>query len=178
MPTFSRLHMYLEVADKNLPIVGDATDLDFLRQIQLNGFAWKLSRRSAQDSRGRPEPDAFSFSKSMDKASTQMLTRLTAGTKLNAIVTLVGHAESSFKFIVKLSNVRICEYKVSGKDGAKSGTVDEHWTFNYDTVDLQYTPELKGNERTARTKSSSHRRSAQASTASSTGGLTAYASLT
>lgn len=164
MPTFSRLHMYLEVADKSLPIVGDSTDLDFLRQIRLTGFSWKLVRQPHQESNSRPQPEVFTFTKSMDKASTQMLTRLTTGTKLNAIVTLVGYEESSFKFRVKLSNVRIFEYKVNGKDGDKSGEVDEDWGFNYDTVDLQYTPELKGSERTAKSKSSSHRRIAQAST--------------
>lgn len=187
MPTFSRLHMYLEVADSSAPITGEAADLDFLRQISLKSFNWRISRAnkerraaSSMGDRGRAVPDAFDISKSMDKASTPMLTRLTAGTKLNAIITLAAHDESNFRFTAKLSNIRIVEYKVNGKDGDKSGDIDEDWTFNYDSITVEYVPELSPGERVAKPLSSTHKRSAQDSDKGASGVqgvLSAYGAL-
>lgn len=188
MPTFSRLHMYLEVASSSAPITGEAADQDFLRQISLKSFSWRLNRgskdadktRGAGD-RGRAAPEAFEISKSMDKASTQMLSKLTAGTKLNAIITLAAHEESNFKFTAKLSNIRIVDYRVSGKDGDKSGEIDEDWTFNYDTITLEYVPEPPPGERVSKPLSSNHKRSAQDSDRGSADGksvLSAYKALT
>lgn len=181
MPSFSRLHMYLEVASSSAPITGEAADLDFLRQICLKSFNWRINR-AAKDTgggsdRGRAAPEAFEISKSMDKASTQMLSKLTAGTKLNAIITLAAHEESNFRFTAKLSNIRIVHYQISGKDGDKSGEIDEDWTFNYDSITLEYVPEPAPNERVAKPLSSNHKRSAQDSDRGSADGksvLSAY----
>lgn len=188
MPSFSRLHMYLEVASSSAPITGEAADLDFLRQISLKSFSWRINRAgkdkdgtSSGSDRGRAVPETMEISKSMDKASTQMLSKLTAGTKLNAIITLAAHEESDFRFTARLSNIRIVDYQISGKDGDKSGEIDEDWTFNYDSIKLEYVPELQANERVAKPLSSNHMRSAQDSDKGSADGksvLSAYKALT
>jgi len=207
MTAFTRLYMHLEVAGTGAPIAGEAADLDFMRKIVLSGMNWTIKRsdeetRSARgpargsaratatagtggssssaSSRVRAEPEVLEISKPMDKASTQMLTQLTAGNKLNVIVSLAGALESSFLLTITLTNARITEFKLNVKDGEKAGEVEEDWTFNYDTISFAYKTEAAPGG-TAKTLSSSHKRDAGDSTEKSSTGvekvMTAYKDL-
>ncbi|MDP9901042.1 type VI secretion system tube protein Hcp [Variovorax ginsengisoli] len=146
MSTFSRLHMQLTDADTNLPMVGESADQTYSGQIQLARIAWDMSRAAPRGlglTRGKSQPEAFSFSKVMDQASTAMLTKMRHGVRLRAVVTLDSPEDSGFKLTLTLNNARIAEYKVDINDGEKSGAISEDWTFTYDEIAVEYMPTAK-----------------------------------
>lgn len=188
MSTFARLHLYLEIAKKGEAIAGEAVDKEFEEQINLSGFRWAVKRAGKGDGAQRgagsdrvPAPEMFEISKAFDRASTTMLNMLTSETKLNAIVTLASHDESSFRCSFILNDVYLIDYKTNGKDGEKSSEFEEDWTLNYGTITLENIPELAPGEKTAKPMTSSHKRSAHAPTETSSTGektvLTAYKKL-
>ena len=147
MPTFSRLHMYL--AAGSTQVTGESPDAGYTDQIQLTGISWDISRgkdTGAGSNRGTVEPGLFEFSKSMDKASTAMLTHMKNGEELSAIVVLASHpdstdaASSDYMLVFGLTNVRIVEYKIDANDGEKSGEIKEDWSFTYSELNIRYTP--------------------------------------
>lgn len=146
MATFSRLHMQLTDASTNLRMKGEATDHDYRDQIQLSSVAWGMSRATPQGqgvTRGKSQPEEFTFRKMMDQASTSMLTKMRHGVRLNAIVILDSPDDSGFKLTLKLNNARIAEYRIDIKDGEKSGDISEDWTFTYDEIVVEYMPTAK-----------------------------------
>jgi len=141
MPNFSRLHMRLKDASTGSPLVGEATDRDYRDQIQLTNFSWDMGRKKADGgskTRGEVQPGEFEFSKTMDRASTAMLSKMRNGVRLHALVTIDSQEESSFKLTVELTDVRIIDYRVSAKDGEKSGEISEDWTFTYSKLVMEY----------------------------------------
>lgn len=195
MPTFSRLHMSLEDAKGNAKTFGEATDEEFADQILLDGFSWSMdyvkdkakegssgaSQRGGQGDvqRGRAEPGKFDIEKAMDIASTKMLTHLKMGTKLTITISLAAHPHSTFKLAIKLTGARIVDYTINGKDGDKSGDVDERWTFTYEQIEFTHQPEVGPNEK-AGVMTSTHKRSADAKDEKAAGVasvLSAYTSL-
>ena len=187
--------MSLEDAKGNAKTFGEATDEEFAGQILLDGFSWSMdyvkdkakegstvaSQRGGRGEveRGRPEPGKFDIEKAMDRASTAMLTHLKKGTKLTITISLAAHAHSTFKLVIKLTAARIVDYTINGKDGDKSGEIDERWTFTYEQIDFTHQPEVGPNEK-AGVMTSTHKRSANAKDQKSTGVasvLSAYTSL-
>lgn len=188
--------MSLEDAKGNAKTFGEATDEEFAGQILLDGFSWSMdyvvdkakegstvaSQRGGglgEVERGRPEPGKFDIEKAMDRSSTAMLTHLKKGTKLTVTISLAAHAHSTFKLAIKLTAARIIDYTIDGKDGDKSGEIDERWTFTYEQIDFTHQPEVGPNEK-AGVMTSTHKRSANVKDQKATGVasvLSAYTSL-
>jgi len=149
MPTFTRLHLYLEVANTGTQIKGDSYDQGFEDQILLTGVNWKIEQpkpKAEEEQSGAmgermPEPGVLELSKFLDKASTAMLNQFMGGAELNAQIVLASHQVSGFELNIALAGARITDYKVNVKDSEKGGDVEEDWTFTYEGIEFTYVPE-------------------------------------
>ena len=103
--------------------------------------------------------DVFKFSKTMDRASTQMLRLMASGEALKAVVTLVQSTDSPFKLVVELDNVRISSYSFEARDNEKNASIEEEWEFTYQSITLHHEHvHDTGRSRATRTLTTQHTR--------------------
>lgn len=138
--------------DKSLEIAGEAEAEGFEGQIVLDEWDWAIGRLANDDKNktggatsgnlrsGEVNPEVFSFSKSIDRATTAMLSALTSGQQLEAQITLEEQSEADFEMVVMLSKVRIIKYGLTGDVGEKSGELREQWEFNFEDLKILYKP--------------------------------------
>ncbi len=153
MSSSARLYMSLIVNKGAKQVAGDVLDPDYEQEIEIEDWEWKLTgpERSGKvdadaDADGkatslRTTASEFTFTKVMDRASTQMLSLLASGEELSAVVTLVQTSDIPFKLVAHLEKARISGYTLNAKDEEKSTSIEESWVFNYETITLEHEPE-------------------------------------
>lgn len=138
MSTLAPLFLKLENLKKNTFINGDSVyefrsadsssgARSFKDSIELISFSWDLDK----------EPGRFKFSKSIDCASTAMLSAAMARDGLKAEIFLLEDSDdSAFEIKITLLDVNIVSYDLTGASLEKN--IKEDWTFTYSSIDFSY----------------------------------------
>ena len=130
-------------------IKGDAVATGFTDQIEIDNWDWGVARKASDSMKGsydtgtenQVEPSVFTFSKSMDRASMPMLASAAAADLLQAVITLKDSSmDNDFQLVITMTKVGICDYDMNAQNEAKSGSVEEKWTFDYETISFNYVP--------------------------------------
>jgi len=143
-------------ASKDKPFLGEATDAEYLDQIEITSWNWDVkqtsetSKKSTAGAAGVPSPNAvepslLKFSKTMCRATSGMLTAMREGELLKAVFALEEDSDADFLLRITLDRVRILEYDLS-VNGAE---VSEDWQLNYETIRFDYRPNAREGELTA-----------------------------
>ncbi|QHJ00985.1 hypothetical protein GT347_25140 [Xylophilus rhododendri] len=111
--------------------------------IEIDDWNWKLDPSSNKDDPEAIRPSVLSFTKTMDRSTTAMLSAMRNGTELSASIQMEDASLRLFDLRVRLDKVRILSYEMSTQISEKRLAVDETWTFDYDTLLLEYQPDLK-----------------------------------
>ena len=85
-------------------------------------------------------PSIFEFSKLLDTSTTNLLAAMHKGELLEAEITLQEMSRDAFELKLFLSEVRVIDYTMSGKNDKSSGEVTETWEFNYSTIRFEFKP--------------------------------------
>lgn len=128
-------------------IKGGAEDEEFKGQIELAAWNWALGKADSET--GGVEPSVFSFSKTMDRASTSLLGAMASGEELAVVVSLEEASDSEFELVLTLSKVRVIDYTMSATNDTASGRVTEEWVFNYNAIRFDYKPTPQEGKMTA-----------------------------
>jgi type VI protein secretion system component Hcp len=135
MSTLAPLFLKLQNLKKNVAINGDSVyefrsssgARSFKDSIELISFSWDLDK----------EPGSFKFSKSIDCASTAMLSAAMARDSLKAEIFLLEDSDdSAFEIKITLLDVNIVSYDLTGASLEKN--IKEDWTFTYSSIDFSY----------------------------------------
>lgn len=147
-----------------LLMLGEASDLEYIEQIELESWDWNVKRNTKSERSAKPaEPDVFSFSKQMDKSTTQMLNKMKTGEKLSATLTMVEGSDLPFKLVIQLKDIRVIDYSLTAKDEEKSAEITEDWEFHYGEITFEHSPDAdKRTKQRVMTLTSTLKRSADA----------------
>ena len=85
-------------------------------------------------------PSIFEFSKLLDTSTTNLLAAMYKGELLEAEITLQEMSRDAFELKLFLSEVRVIDYAMNGKNEKSSGEVTETWAFNYTTIRFEFKP--------------------------------------
>jgi type VI protein secretion system component Hcp len=151
-------HHYLKLTAKSGSAVeGEATKPGFEKQIEITDWNWTVqykakledesgAARGLAASRDRIEPGILSLSKPPDRSSVRLLKAMHEGeiftsAEFTLFEELQGQREQTggaFHLVVKLTEVSVLKYELSGSTSEKEVTTDESWDFDYKTVEFKY----------------------------------------
>jgi type VI protein secretion system component Hcp len=136
--------LFMLLSDPSGPIKGESRVVGREDWIELNDWNWELEPARNKDDAKAVRPSVLSFTKIMDRATTAMLTAMRKGTVLSASIRMEEDASlDMFDLNVQLDKVRVLSYDVSTQPGDTRLEVVETWTFDYDSLSLQYKPDAK-----------------------------------
>jgi type VI protein secretion system component Hcp len=119
-------------------IRGESRVADKRDWIDIDDWSWKLDPSANKDDPEAIRPSVLSFTKTMDRATTAMLTAMAKGTVMTAAIQLDDASRSMFDLSLRFDKVRLVDYEVSTEIGDKSQSVQETWTFDYASVLFEY----------------------------------------
>ena len=142
-------------ASSDKPFLGEATDAEYLDQIEISGWNWDVTQKSESSKKlttgvnvpgpNTVVPSVLRFSKSMCRATSGMLGAMRDGELLKAVFALEEDSDADFLLRVTLDRVRILDYDL-GVEGPK---ISESWKLNYETIRFDYRPNPREGELTA-----------------------------
>jgi type VI secretion system Hcp family effector len=137
----AKLFMKLTGSSSGL-IKGEAKVANFKDQIELTDWKWSIARKG-KDAQKAAEPSTFGFSKYMDRATTAMLGSMRNGEPMTAVIGMEEASREHFRLIITLEGVMIIGYDFATQINDSGGSIEESWSFDYDTVRFDYRSQAK-----------------------------------
>ena len=132
-------------------ILGEVSDSSYEGQIQLHSLDWDAGREAAEgEGSAKGEGVAVSSTspsmrlsqvtvrKLTDLSTCALLSALTEGKKLNAVITVAEPYDQGFKLKIKLTGVQVRSYELSIDGDNKGGYADEIWGLAYQQIRFEY----------------------------------------
>jgi len=149
-------------------IDGESEAEGFERQIEIDDWTWSVATETVKKDKGtaprprtndanlvgdrfqpidqeetRTVPSVFSFSKRMDRSSTALMSAMTSGELLFAVISMEESSQAEFEVEIQLNRVRVIDCKIDGKNDKASGDIDEKWVFEYSDIAFDYLPSVQ-----------------------------------
>lgn len=135
--------MFIKIAD----IEGESTDNKHAKEIDVLAWSWGASQSGSfhgggGGGAGKASFQDISFTKYIDKASTNLLKSVASGQHIkDAILTVrkAGGDNPVEYLIITMTGVMVSSYSTGGSGGEERLT--ENVTLNFAKVEMQYTPQ-------------------------------------
>lgn len=156
---------YLKLEREDFPIDGESEGLEHEGQIDVKGWDWDVSDKSAAPTasknlaNGRAaagqtkasadgtaevgiDPSLFTFTKPVDSATTALMKAMDRGDVLKRatfeLVEEMVEVKNPFRLLVVLEKVTVVSYKLGGRAAEHRVDLDETWGLNYTTISFNY----------------------------------------
>ena len=156
---------YLKIEGKDSPINGESEGLGHEGQIDVKGWDWDVSDKSADPTASENlasggaaagqtkasaggtdevgiDPSLVTFTKPVDSATTALMKAMNGGEVLTRatfeLVEEMVDVENPFRLLVVLENVTVVSYKLGGRAAEHRVDLDETWELNYTTISFDY----------------------------------------
>ena len=156
---------YLKIERDDFPIDGESEGLGHEGQIDVKGWDWDVSDKSADPTASKSlasggaaagqtkasaggteevgiDPSLFTFTKPVDSATTALMKAMNGGEVLTRatfeLVEEMVDVENPFRLLVVLENVTVVSYKLGGRAAEHRVDLDETWELNYTTISFDY----------------------------------------
>jgi len=156
---------YLKIEREDFPIDGESEGLGHEGQIDVRGWDWDVSDKSADPSASKNlasggaaagptrasaggtdevgiDPSLFTFTKPVDSASTALMKAMNGGEVLTRatfeLVEEMVDVKNPFRLLVVLEKVTVVSYKLGGRAAEHRVDLDETWGLNYTTISFDY----------------------------------------
>ena len=156
---------YLKIEREDFPIDGESEGLGHEGQIDVKGWDWDVSDKSAATTASKNlssggaaagqtrasaggaeevgiDPSLFTFTKPVDSATTALMKAMNGGEVIpRATFELVEEmvdVENPFQLLVVLEKVIVVSYRLGGRAAEHRVDLDETWGLNYTTISFDY----------------------------------------
>jgi type VI protein secretion system component Hcp len=137
MSAVAKLYMKLTSRTRG-PIEGESVTVHFVRQIEIDDWSWSFETPSGEAASDAGTPSIFGFSKLMDRSTTSLLTAMRSGELLDAEISLQEMSRDTFDLRLLLSEIRVIDYAVNGRNNKANGEIDENWKFKYSRIRFEF----------------------------------------
>ena len=167
---------YLEIVDsQNALVAGESEGRDYEGHIDISGWDWGVTDNSSKAggsddsvSKGRAGtskasgvsgevgvlPSLMTFTKPVDSSTTRLMNAMYTGEKLKEATftvreELVGvrdHSPDAFRLHVRLENVTVVSYRLTGRAAEHRVDLDETWGLDYEKIEFLYETERMRSE--------------------------------
>ena len=156
---------YLKIERDDFPIDGESEGLGHEGQIDVKGWDWAVSDKSADPTASKNlasggaaagqtkasaggtdevgiDPSLVTFTKPVDSATTALMKAMYSGEALKRatfeLVEEMVDVENPFRLLVVLEKVTVVSYKLGGRASEHRVDLDETWGLNYTTISFDY----------------------------------------
>lgn len=156
---------YLKIEREDFPIDGESEGLGHEGQIDVQGWDWDVSDKSADPTASKSlasggaaagqtkasaggteevgiDPSLFTFTKPVDSATTALMKAMNGGEVLTRatfeLVEEMVDVKNPFQLLVVLEKVTVVSYKLGGRASEHRVDLDETWGLNYTTISFDY----------------------------------------
>lgn len=146
----SKLDMFLALnGSRQGAIRGESTVPGHESQIELKGWSWGMSQEinPLTNKASKSAPQAISFSKEIDSASTAIMSAIKAAEVLSTVELTCRDAGGERPLDVlkiKLKNARICNYNIVGQV-SEGRQIQETFSLAFKDIEVVYSPKSSAN---------------------------------